>query len=126
MSISNFLEAKILDHVLRYSTAPYTGAATIYLALHTTDPGEAGTGAEVSGGSYARQAITFAAASGGSIAMSDAYLEFSTMPAVTVTHVALWNLSTAGNCLWSGALTTSRTVTAGDTLRITALTVTLD
>ena len=38
MSISNYLEAKILDHVLR-NTA-YTPASTIYLALHTTDPGE--------------------------------------------------------------------------------------
>lgn len=128
MSISNYLEAKILDHVLRYSTAPYTGASTIYLALHTQDPGEAGTGTEVSAGgyTYARQTIAFSAASGGSISMSNSYIEYTNMPGVTVTHVALWDASSSGNCLWSGALTASRAVTAGDTLRITSLTVTLD
>jgi len=130
MSISNYLEAKILDHVLRYGTAPYTGPTTVYLALHTQDPGELGTGTEVSAGaySYARQPISFSAASGGSISMSNAYIEYTNMPGVTVTHVALWDDdgTPAGNCLWSGALTASRTVTAGDTLRITSLTVTLD
>ena len=128
MSISNYLEAKILDHVLRYSTAPYTGPGTVYLALHTQDPGEAGTGTEVAAGAYtyARQSIAFSAASGGSISMSNAYIEYTNMPGVTVTHVALWDASSSGNCLWSGALTASRTVTAGDTLRITSLTVTLD
>lgn len=135
MSISNYLEERILNHVLRYGVSPasgYTWPSTVYLALHTTDPGEAGTGAEVTGGSgpYARQAITFSAASGGSIAMSSTAhpsgIDFSGMPGATVTHVAIWDLSSGGNCLWSGALTSSRTVTAGDTLRITSLTVTLD
>ena len=132
MSISNYLEAKILDHVLR-NTA-YTPASTIYLALHTTDPGEDGSGAEVTGGSgpYSRKAITFAAAvsPAGTISMSavahPSGIDFSGMPGCTVTHVALWDASSSGNCLWSGALTSSRTVTAGDTLRITSLTVTLD
>jgi hypothetical protein len=131
MSISNYLEAKILDHVLRNTS--YTPASTVYLALHTTDPGETGTGAEVTGGSgpYARKSITFAAASGGSIAMDTVSahpsgIDFSGMPGCTVTHVALWDALSSGNCLWSGALTSSRTVTAGDTLRITSLTVTLD
>ena len=136
MSISNYLEAKILDHVLR-NTA-YTPASTVYLALHTTDPGEDGSGAEVTGGSgpYSRKSITFAAAQSpaGTISMSavthPSGIDFSGMPGCTVTHVALWDdtgaSGHAGNCLWSGALTSSRTVTAGDTLRITSLTVTLD
>ena len=49
--ISDYLEKKILDYVLR-DTADWAAAA-VYLALHTADPVDAGSGAEVSGGSYA-------------------------------------------------------------------------
>jgi len=47
--MSNYLETKILDYVLR-DTADWA-PATVYLALHTADPAEDGSGAEVSGGS---------------------------------------------------------------------------
>ena len=54
MSFSNYLENKILLHV--FGATPYTAPATLYVALFTSDPGEGGTGTEVSGGSYARRA----------------------------------------------------------------------
>jgi hypothetical protein len=38
----------------------------------------------------------------------------------------LWDNSTAGNCLWTGALASSSSVTAGDTFQITSLTLSLD
>jgi len=38
----------------------------------------------------------------------------------------MWDASTAGNCLWTGALSSSAAVTAGDTFQITALTLSLD
>jgi hypothetical protein len=124
MSISNYAEEAILNATFRNTS--FAAGATITLSLHTGDPGETGTANEVSGGSYARQTISFNAASGGSIAASAA-VEFSGMPAVTgssyVTHVGLW---ASTNHLWSGALTTQRQVQAGDTLRISTLTVTLD
>jgi len=38
----------------------------------------------------------------------------------------LWDASTGGNALWSGALSSSAAVTAGDTFQITNLTLSLD
>ena len=70
MSKSNFLENEILDHVLRNSS--YTPPSTVYAALFTSNPDEDGSGTEVTGGSYARQAVTFGAASGGSVTNSSA------------------------------------------------------
>jgi len=68
---SNWLENKILDHVLRNTV--YTPAATVYAALYinngvgSTDEDK---GQEVKGGGYARTAITFGAASGGQVSNS--------------------------------------------------------
>lgn len=127
MSISNYYENKILNHMIRGSTF---STPTIRLALHTADPGEAGSGAEVTGGSYSRKTVTFTAAGSGVgttgvISLSSA-CDFAGMPASTVKFVALWDAASGGNCLWSGALSTQRVVASGDTLRITSLTVSLD
>ena len=123
MSISDYLENKILDKVL--SNTDFT-VTTVYVSLHTADPGETG-GNEVSGGSYARQSAAFGSASAGT-ASNSATLSFTDMPAATITHVGLWDASTAGNFLWGGALTASKTTNAGDTFQIAAgdLDVSLD
>ncbi len=52
---SNYLENKVLDHVLRNTS--YTSPTTVYVGLYTSDPTDAGSGTEVSGGSYARQVL---------------------------------------------------------------------
>ena len=124
MSISDYYENKILDHMLR-GTA-FSPPTAVYVSLHSADPGETGAN-EISGGGYARQQVTFNAPSGGSMTNSN-LLRWNNMPAVTVTHVALWDAPTAGNCLWTGALTTSVTVSAGASFEIAPgnLTVTLD
>jgi hypothetical protein len=124
MSISNYYEDKILDHMLR-GTA-FTPPSTVYLSLHNADPGETGAN-EISGGSYARKAISWNAPSGGSMTNS-ADIDFPNMPAATITHVGIWDAATAGNHLWNGPLTASKTTNSGDTFRIPAgqLTVTLD
>jgi hypothetical protein len=124
MSISNYYEDKILDHMLR-GTA-FTPPTAVYVSLHSADPGETGAN-EISGGSYARKQVTFNAPSGGSMTNSN-LLRWDNMPAVTVTHVALWDAATGGNCLWTGALTASVTVSAGASFEIAPgnLTVTLD
>lgn len=115
MSISNYLENKILDKTLRNTDFTVT---TVYVSLHTADPGETGA-SELTGGSYARQSASFDAAASGATANSGA-INFTGMPAATITHVALWDASTAGNCLWSGALTASKTTNSGDTFQIAA------
>lgn len=116
-ALSDYLEAALLNEVLR--NTGYTPSATVYLALFTNATSDAGGGTEVAGGSYARQAVTFAAPSGGSSANSST-VSFTGMPAVTVTHAAIMDASTVGNMLFHGALTASKTVGAGDTLSFAA------
>lgn len=129
---SNYLENKLLDHALRYGTAPYTGASTIYLALFVNTSGNAATNLEAgtltdevstSGTAYARQAVTFAAASSGSSA-TNATVTFPTATASfgTITHVAVMDGDTegAGNVLFWGAVTTSKTIDTGDTFQVSS------
>ncbi|HEX7123224.1 MAG TPA: hypothetical protein VF178_12685 [Gemmatimonadaceae bacterium] len=123
MSISAYLEDRILDKVLR--GVDFTVAA-VYVSLHSADPGETGAN-EASGAGYARQAVTFAAAADGTSA-SNAVVEFSDMPAGTWTHVGLWDAPTGGNFLWGGPLTEPKATNAGDVFRLPVgnITVALD
>ena len=118
---SDYLENKVLDHVLGGAT--YTQPTNVYVGLWTADDGlESGTlTSEVSGGSYARQTMAFDAAAGGS-ADSSATVTFPTATANwgTITHVALMDASTGGNVLFHGAVTTSKTIESGDTFQISA------
>ncbi len=119
--MSDYLEKKLLDHVLR-NTA-YTPPASVYLALFTTDPTDAGTGTEVTGGAYARQKITFGAASSpGGTASTTADIAFPVATANwgTVTHVGIYDAATAGNLLFHGALNTPRTINIDNQLCILA------
>lgn len=117
-NLSNYLENKALDHVL--GTTAFT-MPTVYLALFTSDPTDAGTGTEVSGGGYARQTIAFSASSGGATSNS-AKVTFPVATASwgTITHIGLYDASTAGNMLWHGALSTSKAVATDDTFEIGA------
>lgn len=125
-AMSDYLERSLLDHTL--GTSAFTHPSTVFLSLHTTSPADDASGAEVSGGSYARQAVTFTAASGtgGSTSNSSAE-EFTNMPAVTVSHIGIWDSLSTGNLLYHGALSASKTVASGDTISVAAaaLTVTL-
>lgn len=118
---SDYLENKVLDHVLK-NTA-YSQPANLYLGLWTADDGlESGTvTSEVSGGSYARQTISFNAASGGT-ADSAATVTFPAATANwgTITHVAIMDAATSGNVLFHGAVTTSKTIESGDTFQVSA------
>jgi hypothetical protein len=124
-SASNYLENKLIDHSL--GTTTFTKPTTVYAALYTVAPSDSSAGTEVTGGSYARQAITFSAASSGSTS-NNTNVDFNTMPAVTVVSVAILDASTSGNMLYHGTLTTNRTVLAGDSIRIAsgALVISLD
>ena len=120
MSISNFLEVKLLDTLRNVSYA----ASGVYLQLHIGDPGEDGTGNPA--GETTRQAATFAAAASGEIATSAVVTWTNLSDSETLTHWSAWDLTSGGNCLWYGALSGSATVAAGDTFQITSLTLTLD
>lgn len=113
----------ILNQLLR-GVAATVPTLPVKVSLHTADPGAAGTTAEVTGGSYARQSVTIGAATSGQSANS-ADVTFAGMPAVTVTHIALWDSNAGGAVfLWSGALTVSKAVSAGDTFTLPASDVT--
>lgn len=125
-AFSNYLENKILLHVL--SNTSYTSPTTVYLGLHTADPTDAGTGTEVSGGSYARQ--SFSSTISGNAASNTSAIEFPTATGSwgTIGWVGVWDNVSGGNLLFHGALTTSKTIASGDVFRVPAgdLDITLD
>jgi hypothetical protein len=116
---------KVLDHMLRAvaSTAP----ASNNVALHTADPGAAGTTAATTGTVGAsRKAVTFSAASGGSCASSNTpSWAVWDGGSVTISHISVWDALTAGTFLYSAVLTTAKAITAGDTFTLSSLTVSL-
>lgn len=122
MSISNYAELKILEHTT--GKTAWTMPTTVYVKLHTADPGEDCTTAAATNAT--RQAATWAAAATGSIATSATITWTNVSTTETYSHWSLWDASTAGNPLWSGALSSSASVTAGDTFQITSLTLSLD
>ena len=122
MSISNYAELKILEHTTGKTS--WTMPSTVYVKLHLGDPGEDCTSNAASNTS--RQSASWAAAASGAIATSATISWTNVSATETYSHWSLWDASTSGNPLWSGALSSSAAVTAGDTFQITALTLSLD
>jgi hypothetical protein len=128
---SDYLENKLLDHIL--GDTSYSAPATVYVGLYTSGPNDAGGGTEVSGNGYARVAVTnnttnWPNASAGSKSNGTA-IEFAAASGGswgTITHFALFDADTAGNILYYGSLTSSKTISDGDQARFVAgaLTVT--
>lgn len=121
---SDYLELEVLDHV--FGNSAYASPTTVYMSLHTADPGETGT-SEATGGSYVRQAITFGAAAAGQI-QNSGEVQFDDLPAATITHGGVYDAASGGNFLAGGSLTESKVVSAGDSLKVIAnnFTITLD
>ena len=124
--ISNFLENAIINATLRNTT--YTSVATVYVSLWTSDPTDAGSGIEVSGGSYARTAVTFGAPSNG-VTTNSADVTFPTATGTwgTVGWIGINDALSSGNLLYHTALDASKSITSGDIFKITTgnLSVTL-
>jgi hypothetical protein len=116
--LTNYLENKLVDHVLRNTS--YTPPATLYVALHTADPTEAGNVSEVTTGTYAtyaRKALTVGAPTNG-VSTNSADLTWDNTPVITISHVSIWDSLTSGNPLFYGALSASKTMASGDTFKI--------
>jgi hypothetical protein len=124
--MSNFLENALINATLRNTT--YTSPATVYVSLWTSDPTDAGSGTEVSGGSYARTAVTMGAPSNG-VSLNSADVTFPTATASwgTVGWIGINDALTTGNLLYHTALDTSKTIDSGDIFKISTgnLSVTL-
>jgi hypothetical protein len=117
MSATDYLEGKLLNHLM--GIAVYTPPTSLYLALHTNDPGETGASNHVTGGSYVPQLITFGAQSG-SRSVSTNSQTFTGMPAATVTHFSIRENSSGGTPILYGILANSRTTVAGDPIVFSA------
>jgi hypothetical protein len=125
--ISNFLENALINATLRNTS--YTSPAAVYVGLYTTDPGEGNTGTEVSGGSYARTAVTFGAPSNG-VSTNSGSVTFPTATGTwgTITHIGILDASTSGNLLYYTPLDASKSIASGDVFTISTgnLSVTLE
>jgi len=129
-AMSNYLENKLVDLLLRGQA--FSAPANLYVGLFTSDPTDAGSGAEVSGGSYARVAVSGALASWagtqsagsttassgtGGVTSNNAAITWSAAPTAlwgTVTHFGLFDAPSGGNLLIHGALQASKTINNGD------------
>lgn len=117
---TNFAEQAILNHILRGSSM--SNVPQVYIALFTTDPGETGTGAEVAGGGYARQLVTFTAPVAqispdtGSQCENSAAVVFPEATAAqgTVSHIGIMDSLAGGNMWYKGPITVPKAVDVGD------------
>lgn len=92
--------------------------------VHTGDPGAAG--ASNASAETTRKAVTWASASGGSIAANGTLPSWASWSAgdETISHISFWSASTGGTFQGAIALTTPKAVTNGDTLNITSISYT--
>lgn len=107
-----------IQSLLALGTAYTTPTTPIKLALSTTTSSDTSAGTEVSGGSYARQTITFGTASAAnpSVISNSAAINYTNMPATTTTDCNVYDSAGTPIREWWGALTASKTTSSGDTL----------
>ncbi len=141
-AFSDYLENKLVDQIFRAQA--YTFPSTLYVGLSTAACSDTGFGTEVTGGSYARVAVTGSLANwagtqsaGSTTASTDTGGQTSNNNAInfptpsagwgTVTHWFIADASSSGNLLFCASLTTSKTINSGDSVSFAAgaLTVTV-
>jgi len=122
-AMSDYLEEKLINHVLR-NTAFVTPGTSVYVGLiqfYESHILEAGTlTQEVSGGSYARQQHSaWDDPSGAGATENTGVITFPTATADWgwISGVIVSDAATAGNVLLHGALTTPRDVVSGDVFK---------
>jgi hypothetical protein len=102
-------------------------AALVAIKLHTNagDPGAAGT-SNAAAGDTTRKTVTFGSASGGSLSMtsmSGSWTNGGTSE--TLAYISGWDSTSAGNFLFSAALTASQAWASGNTFSLTSLSISL-
>lgn len=124
--MSNYLEDALINGTIRGTS--YTAPTTVYVGLYTSDPTDANTGTEVSGGSYARTAVTFAAPSNG-VTTNNADVTFTQATGSwgTVGWIGILDSLSGGNLLYHTPLDVAKTIDSGDIFKIAtgSLSVTL-
>jgi hypothetical protein len=136
MSKGNTAENDVIGKLFNNTAISWDANGSLYVSLHTADPGEAGsqTTSESAYGGYARQTVARSGAGwtvAGNQASNTALIQFPqcSSGSSTLTYVAIGtSTSGAGQILYSGALTSSLSVSTGiqPQFAIGALTVTED
>lgn len=130
---SNYMENEILDHLFA-DPGLSAGFATVWMSLHSGDPGETGASEiSASGGGQLRIQVTrttdWNSASSGLTDNKTAFT-WSAMPSATVTHIGMWDDSSGAteNFMAGGSLSATAILNSGDTFEIAAgdLDITLD
>lgn len=94
----------------------YSNAA-VWVKLHIGSPGSDGTGSPAA--NTTRQQATYGSAAATGAITNTAAVEWTNVPNTEIySHVSLWTASTAGTFLGSDDLSSTASVTAGDTFRI--------
>ena len=109
---TSYGEERILKHVFGISST--SRPSTLYLHLHTGDPGTGGSSNEVTGGpgaGYSSQLITFVWDATDLRVENSATVTFTNLPTATLTH---WSVSDGTNRLFRGALGATQAVLSGD------------
>lgn len=121
--LSTYLKNKLQDAALG---AGYSKPGTVYIALYTAAPNADGGGTEVTGGSYARIAVTnnstnWPNATAGAKA-NGTVITFAAASDVwgTVTHWGIFDALSGGNLMWWGSLGTSVAPVAGSVVKFNA------
>lgn len=111
-------ETRIMGWLL--TAGAVTRPASWFVGLHTADPGETGSTAELVGSGYARTAASFTVT--GSTAQNSGVVSFGPATAnwTAATHFSVWDASSGGNCLMKGLLQASVTVNTGDSAQFAA------
>ena len=123
-AMSDYLELKFLDHFT--GRASTSAPSAVYLGLSTGSLGDDNGGTELSGNNYTRKAVTFAAASSGSIA-SNAAVEFNAATGSwgSISHFGVFDASSSGNLLFHGAFSAAKTIGTGDILKVASGSLTI-
>lgn len=121
---SQYLNNAWLNTIKSTGTS-YNVAGSIYVQLHTANPGSAGTTSVSS--TTTRQTITFTAATTGVLnsSSSPSWTNWAGTNGEVVSHVSFWDAVSAGNFLWSAQLSASKTINTGDTFTLSSASLTI-
>lgn len=139
-AMSDYLENKIIDQVFRGQA--FTFPTTLYVGLYSVAPSDTGGGTEVTGNAYARVSVAaslanFAGTQGAASTVAssgttgttsnNAAITFPTPTASwgSVVAFGIFDAASAGNLLFYGTLTISKTINQGDTVTFPASTLSI-
>jgi hypothetical protein len=121
MSKSNTTENDLMEYIFKGTAISWNGNTDLFVALHTADPGEAGTQttSEATYGGYARVTVARSGSGWtvtGNQASNAGLVQFPqcTSGTNTITHVSVGTASSgAGQILYKGALSAALAVSSG-------------